>query len=184
MVMLANTPAAWSARADDASASPLDVVGWTAAGQADRFRKVLDALAPRPGETLLDWGSGTGALVDHLAGGIDYVGFDWAEGMVERARREHPGVLFVDRPYGLRADVIACVGTFNLPGSRAETWHTLRSLWYDREPRALAVSLYAGDDPRCLRYTVDETLRAIGGFSHRVSVQKWRHNDILVVISR
>lgn len=178
-----NTPAAWSRRAETFATS-WGAAGWTRAGQSERFVKVLDALKPQPGERLLDYGCGTGALSDLVGPDVTYLGYDFSPGMVARARREHEGVLFLNRVSIARADVVACVGTFNLPGDKAATWQTLRWLWHDLEPRAMAVSLYAGRDSRCLTYTVDETLRAVAGFSWRVSVERWRHNDILAVVRR
>lgn len=181
MSTLVNTPASWSERA--ASPCPLEAVGWTQDGQRSRFGKVLELLDPQPGETLLDYGCGTGALVDRVPVGVGYVGYDWARGMVERARRDHPGVVFFDRAFELRVDVVACIGTFNLPGTKTGTWETIRLLW-SQGPRALAVSLYAGDDDRCLVYTEDETLEALQGLTASLTVGRWRPNDLIAVLRR
>lgn len=182
METIVNSPAAWSARAARAATS-WEACGWSRQSQPTRFDKIVGLLDPQPGDTLLDWGCGTGGLLNHLPAGVDYVGYDWASGMIERARREHPGVLFLDRPYNLRPDLVAVIGTYNLPGSKQQTWQMLRWLW-DLGPRTLAVSLYAGADTRCLVYDEAETRKHLGGFSWQVSVDRWRHNDIVAVVRR
>lgn len=177
-----NSPAAWSARAASAATS-WEACGWSQRSQPTRFAKIVELLDPQPDETLLDWGCGTGSLLDHLPGGLHYIGYDWADGMIQRARREHPGVFFFDRPYNLQPDLVAVIGTYNLPGSKQETWHTLRWLW-DLGPRALAVSLYAGTDSRCLIYTEDEIHRELDWFSWNVTVIRWRDNDVIAAVRR
>lgn len=181
LVEAVNTPAAWSERAASAATS-WEAAGWTEDGQRARFDVVLWALDPQPGELLVDFGCGTGALADRLPSTVGYVGFDTAPGMVARARAEHPGRLFTSAEPG-HADLVACVGTFNLPGGKLETWATLRRLW-DGTRRALAVSLYAGDDDRCLVYTEDEARRFGASESYFHQVTSWRSNDLLLVLSR
>lgn len=180
---LVNSPAAWSARA--AAASPLDAVGWTEEGQTARFAAVLSALAPRDGESLLDYGCGTGALSELVPAGVEYCGVDWADGMVARAKKDHPGAKFRNTRPKRPVDVIACVGPFNLPGnwSKAETWATLRALWQDCR-RSLAVSLYAGADERCLRYEPGQLLSFAQSVAPLWRVERHRHNDLLLVLSR
>ena len=180
----ANTPAAWTARAETAP-SPWEACGWSEQSQRARLDKVVEALNPRPGETLLDWGCGTGELASRLAAEIRYVGFDWSEGMVTRASRSHPGRAFQTwEPRG-RFDLVACVGALNLPGgwSKEMTWATLRRLW-DNCGRAMAVSLYAGSDTSCLIYTDAECKTFACGESFYRRVERWRPNDILVVLER
>lgn len=177
-----NSPAAWSDRA--AAACPLDAVGWTAAGQADRFAAVLSRVDICAGDRLLDFGSGTGAFADLLPASVDYLGYDWAPGMVERATRDHPGRAFTsDWPAG-RFDAVVAIGPFNLPGSKQQTWHTIRHLWDTTGCRTLAVSLYAGDDDRCLSYTEVEAERAGGELGYGALVERHRHNDLLLVARR
>lgn len=179
-----NTPEAWSARAD-MCASAAEACGWSAQSQRKRFAAVLARLQPVPGETLLDYGCGTGELAELVPAGVEYVGYDWASGMLVRAQRDHPGHRFQDwEPLG-SVDVIACVGAFNLPGnwSKERTWHMARHLW-DGCRRALCLSLYAGDDPACLSYSEEDARRHLEGLSWRVAVERWRPNDIVVTVQR
>lgn len=181
-----NTRAAWSARADN-HPEPWAACGWSERGQRLRHQRVLWALDPQPGDSLLDWGCGTGELSEELPCDIEYVGFDSAAGMVTRASHDHPTRMFVDREPGLRRfDLVACVGCFNLPGgwTKHHTWHTIRHLWDSTGCRALAVSLYAGTDTNCLIYTEAETERRSRDLGIDVTVTRILPNDLLMVARR
>jgi SAM-dependent methyltransferase len=179
-----NSPEMWSERADTAPTS-WEACGWTYLGQLDRARRVAAELDPQPGETILDYGCGTGALTDQLPAQAGYVGYDRAEGMIRRAEREHPGWRFQRWEPSGPFDLIACVGPFNLPGgwAKQDTFHHLRYLW-DKTRRVLVASLYAGVDESCLIYSEAE-LEAFGRqLGYFVSVERWRHNDLLLVARR
>lgn len=178
-----NTPEAWSERAR--CEEPWEACGWSYEGQFDRHEAAVEALDPKPGESLLDWGCGTGDLVESLSETVDYVGFDTADGMIDRARRDHPGRRFATRePHG-HYDLIACIGPFNLPDhwSKLRTWHTLRHLWDTKAPRALVASLYAGDDDRCLIYTEPEVRGAAYALTWNPEILRVR-NDLMLVVRR
>lgn len=177
-----NTPDGWSARAQ--LPTEAEACGWTEESQTARLAKVTAALAPEHNEGLLDYGCGTGRLAAFVAySEAIYIGFDWAPGMIARARSEHPFNHFQDwEPLG-SFDLVACVGCFNLPGAKQDTWHTVRRLW-ERTRRALVVSLYAGTDERCLIYTEAECDRFARGESFYSTVERWRPNDILLTLHR
>ena len=178
-----NTPSAWSERART-FADPWTAAGWSEASQKARFAAVLAATKPQPGERLLDVGCGTGAFCEWLPASVAYTGFDTAPGMIHRAAKDHPGRVFQSWQPTQTFDVTVVIGPFNLPDgwSKEATWHTLRHLW-DRTTRVLAVSLYAGDDEQCLRYTEADCAGLLGE-SYRSSVTRWRSNDLLVVLER
>jgi SAM-dependent methyltransferase len=179
--VIANTPEAWTERA--ALDDRLEAVMWTHDGQVGRFLAVLHALAPKHGETLLDYGCGTGELSEFTHPRTPYTGVDWSRGMIARARLEHPGKRFSIYLGPETFDLVACVGTFNLPGSLAQTWDDLAELW-GRTRRSLAACLYAGDDQNCLRYTQSQVLRFAEQHASDFSVNKHRPNDILLVMNR
>lgn len=185
MQTLPNTPEAWSAKAA-VETSEWAACGWSHDGQTARHAAVVTALAPEKGDRLLDFGCGTGALSGWIPGDVEYVGYDSATGMVVRAAREHPGRVFQAwQPTGV-FDLVACVGCFNLPHnwSKERTWHTLRHLWDVTACRALAVSLYAGADERCLRYTADEAAACGRLLAFDTRVARIRANDLLLTVRR
>lgn len=181
--MIANTPAAWSERAQ-APASH-EAVLWSEQGQRERFQAVLEALNPHRGETLLDFGCGTGALAEHLPPEVHYVGYDWSVGMIERAKIEHPAHTFVSIYPTASFDLIAVIGTFNLADrwSRHDTWCELSNLWSTCR-RAMAVSLYCGDDPNCIRYEGYECAEFVNSTHGVGMVTKIRENDWLLSVER
>lgn len=184
METIQNTPDSWSDRSS--RRSPWDACGWSEDGQRSRHVAAVAALAPEPGDRLLDFGCGTGELCELLLPDVDYVGYDWATGMVIRAGREHPDRRFQSwQPTGV-FDLVACVGCFNLRDrwSKEETWHTLRHLWDTTCCRTLAASLYAGGDERCLAYTIAEADAAGAQLSWNVRVDRIRHNDLLLTVRR
>jgi trans-aconitate methyltransferase len=179
-----NTPEAWSHRAV-IERTAWDAAGWTLDGQIDRFAAAARAVQVQPGERVLDYGCGAGAFVNFLPTGIVYVGFDTAPGMIDRARRAHADHTFQGwEPLG-NFDVIVCIGPFNLADrwSKQHTWHTIRRLW-EKTDRVLAVSLYAGTDETCLIYTEDEVTKVARGLSYYSTVERHRHNDLLLVARR
>lgn len=56
---------------------------------------LIELLAPKPGERILDLGCGTGHLTAQIAAaGADVVGIDNSPAMIEQARREYPSLRF------------------------------------------------------------------------------------------
>lgn len=114
-----------------------------AAAYAERFRdglagKPLDRavlagfaelVLAGPSGTVADVGCGPGDTTAHLRGlGLDTFGVDLSPGMVAVARRDHPGLRFVegsmlalDMPDGALGGVVAFYSTIHLPPERLPT---------------------------------------------------------------
>src|SRR5215211_1852842 len=56
---------------------------------------VIELLAPRPGERIIDLGCGTGGLTAQIAAaGAEIIGIDASEAMITRARELYPQLRF------------------------------------------------------------------------------------------
>lgn len=188
-----NTPAAWTRRANEA-AHPWEACGWSRESQAARFAKIVAELDPSGPATLLDYGCGTGQLLDALPAdrSLKYVGFDWSMGMLNRARDAHQRYPFGAAQWttmlrdGATWEYVVCCGTFNLADnwSKAQTWGLVRMLWA-RTTRAMAVSLYTGHDPACIRYVPSEVATTAAALSHEFTLERgYLPNDLLLVLRR
>lgn len=82
----------------DSVASRYDVMDALMTGGLDRvwMTALRQAVAPHPGERILDLAAGTGASSATLAkGGAEVVACDLSEGMIEVGRERHPEIEFV-----------------------------------------------------------------------------------------
>ena len=113
-------------------------VDWNSeASQVLRFEQLARVL-PAGDYSIVDYGSGYGALIDFLegrGGNFEYQGFDVSAEMVEQARRDHPSREFTTSESVLRpADYALASGIFNVKlDTSIEDWeryvvHTLDSL--------------------------------------------------------
>lgn len=178
-----NTPAAWDVRADLPTS-------WEAGlqserGQVQRFQAVLRHLELRRGDTVLDFGCGTGRLCEFIPERVQYVGFDWSADLRRRAALEHPRARIVDVLSDTIYDHVVAVGPFNL-GTKQETWERMAELWGAHTRRSLVVSLYRGDDPLNIVYEPEELCQ----FARRMGC-KWftvdttyLANDVLIAMHR
>ncbi len=97
----------------------VDPAGWAARAEARNrplFDAVLELVAPRPGDRLLDIGCGAGLLGVLAAGrGATVTGLDAAPGLLAHARQRLPGAAFVEGdlealPFGAGAfDVVTAI---------------------------------------------------------------------------
>jgi SAM-dependent methyltransferase len=192
----ANTPGAWTRRAREMP-EPWRACGWSRRSQAVRFAKIIGALWPENGASLLDFGCGTGDLAGALnrysadrwtgCGEVRYLGFDWSLGMVARAQAARPTERFTSMlTDGETWDHVVCCGPFNLRDnwSKAQTWALMQMLWA-RTRRAMAVSLYYGSDPACIRYPASEVAATASVLSDNFTLERgYLPNDLLVVLRR
>jgi hypothetical protein len=186
MSTVANSPAAWSERA--VLPTPHEAAMWSPMGQQLRFQAVLRHLELEPGDTLLDYGGGHGALCALLPPHVGYWGYDWSEAMVAACGRNQPRAEAVTELPDMLFDHVVAVGTFNLADGwwKQRTWDTLAELWAENVRRTLAVALYRGTDPTCLTYSaLDAYAFATGmGCASYVIAADYLPNDLLLVMRR
>lgn len=182
---VSNSPIAWSRRATEAASSH-EAAGWSERGQTQRFLAALKHLDLHAGQSLLDYGCGTGRFAEFTPMGVGYYGHDSAPGMLLRARHEHKtGTFMGTLNSDWRFDHIVCIGTFNLPGSIDETRVTLNQLWTDHRPETLIVSLYSGADSRCLNYSSAWAASLGASLAPKYLVDRsYLDNDLMLVVKR
>lgn len=183
--MIANTPQAWSERAR--VEAPWEAALWSEQGQKLRFQAVLRHLDLQVGDTLLDFGCGTGEFHASLPLWVQYHGLDWADGMRERAG-VRPGVYVHDELPDMMFDHIIAVGPFNLADNwtKEATKMQLLELWHEYTRTTLVVCFYRGDDPNCLTYRAEDLVEMarLSG-CHRFSVDAtYLDNDLLLEMRR
>lgn len=180
-VAVMNTPEYFDARADEYATS-WGAAGWSEHGQQARFEAVLAELDLEPGESLFDFGGGTGALVDLLPDDFYYHHFDWSHRMRERCRMEHPTANVWATWPARKFDHAVAIGTFNLPGSywRSDVLRLLVMV-----DKTLIVCFYRGDDPRCIKYDPHEilTMAQQTGLKWKL-VGDYLPNDFMLVLRR
>jgi SAM-dependent methyltransferase len=108
-------------------------VDWnSASSQILRFERLLTLVGGARDFSLLDWGCGYGALLDHLREtgvACRYTGFDLSEEMVARARGRHgaSASFTVEESTLAPHDYVVASGVFNVKLQAAEA--ECRSTW-------------------------------------------------------
>jgi len=186
VALVENTPAAWDRRARRA-ASDWEASMWSEHGQTARFVAAVRHLELRPSDALLDFGCGTGRLVEFVPRNVSYVGVDSAGSMLQRAKENRRRGSFFQGVPPWKFDHVVAVGTFNLADgwSKARTWQVLDQLWEDKARRTLVASLYRGADPGCLSYTPAEAVAYAASKTTEFVVDcSYLENDLMVVLRR
>lgn len=161
---------------------------WSEGGQTRRFLAALSHLHLRTGDTLLDFGSGTGRFCEFLPPDVQYAGYDWAPRMVERMVAEHPRARPLEALPDELFDFVVAIGPFNLAEgwTKERTWERVSELWTEHTRQALALSVYRGHDPHCIRYTPEdlvELARRLGCATFTLDAS-YLENDVLAVLRR
>jgi hypothetical protein len=121
-------------------------------GQELRFHHLISIIPANVAGSVLDFGSGYGALLPYLKKtrpGMSYLGVDLSEEMLKEARRVHAAdraEWVTEVPDGKKVDFSICSGTFNVKLDRpaSEWWSyitsTLDFLW-ERTEKGMAFNL-------------------------------------------
>lgn len=139
MLRVRNDPEAWSERAREASTS-WEAALWSERGQRVRFEAALHHLNLKVGDSLLDYGCGTGALSDLIPAGVAYYGYDTSAGMLQRAREERPFKSFLRSAVPSFASHVAAIGVWNL-AEPEDAIEGIQMLW-ERTGNTLVASVH------------------------------------------
>jgi len=139
------------------------------------------ALAPRPGERVLDAGCGTGAHLARLCGARSRaLGLDFSHGMLRRAHRRVPGAALaqadLDRPFPIAAGtfdaVLSCLVSEHLTDLRSFFGESRRAL---RRGGRLVFSAF---HPELARAGVEANFEQ-GGVEYRLGAERYTRDDYL-----
>lgn len=155
-----NSPEVWDARANRDVSDHVAADWGSAASQEKRFAAILN-LPLVAGDTLIDFGCGTGRLADFIPPGVAYEGIDWSSAIIDEATRRRPSCSFrVGSVEELHpADWVIACGPFNIADgwSRSQTRNAVRSMW-QKSRKGIAVSLMRSPSPERLHYRADEVV--------------------------
>src|SRR4051812_46825370 len=109
-----NTPESWATLARPSNPDFIAADWGSARSQEARLKAAIE-LPIAAGDTVLDFGCGTGRLADFLPDGVTYQGLDWSAEIVElaRARRPARGFRVGSSDEIASADWIIASGPFN-----------------------------------------------------------------------
>lgn len=162
-----------------------EAAGWSEMGQTRRMMVCVAHLAARPGETVLDYGCGTGRLRAFLPPGVGYVGYDPSPGMLARAARERPDSRLVgELGRDVTFDHVVAVGPWNLGVGKARAAEEIAWLWGCVAARTLVASLYRGDDVSCTRWEAGEVAELAASLAASWTVDAHLPNDLVMVVRR
>jgi SAM-dependent methyltransferase len=147
-----------------------------------RLRAVL-RLPIATGETLLEFGCGTGRLADLVPPGVHYAGLDWSEAAVTLARHRRPHGTF---RCGSVADLtlhdwVVASGPFNYAKgwSRSQTAEAVAALW-EASRRGIALTVLRIPADGRLHYDDGELISFLAGcdWSHLELDRSYLPNDM------
>lgn len=155
-------------------------------GSPESHERRLRALLRLPiadGDTLLEFGCGTGRLADLVPRGVRYAGVDWSAGVITLARRRRPDVSFSRGSVGdlTPHDWVVASGPFNYAQgwSKDQTAAAVSAMWLASR-RGIAVTVLRTPAGGRLHYDGGELVRFLAGcdWSHLELDRSYLPNDI------
>lgn len=134
-------------------------------GHRHTYRRIVELLDIRPGESVIEIGCGTGSVARHfIADGYDYWGFDPTADRIEAAQREIPGGHFVV------GDALA-IDNMDLPDARCFFVHGVLHHLSDEQVRRAMNSVFSRGRDKVI--VVAEPIRP----------RRWWHNPFSTLLA-
>lgn len=164
--------------------------GWSERSHAIRMVCAVDVADLQPGDTVLDWGCGTGRMLDFLGSGIRYLGVDPSQAMIDRAIRERPEneadfVCSPCLPIG-EYDHVFALGCWNVKPWQPEwTWEQITALWTSTRKKLIVSLLRSAGDDVSVTYDPLDAVRWAKSLSPRYWLDcAYLSNDMLLGLER
>jgi SAM-dependent methyltransferase len=177
-----SSPQAWDSYASDGGSDHL-IADCGSAESHERRLKALLRLPIEGGDTLLEFGCGTGRLADFVPSSVRYEGVDWSREIITLARRRRPHGTFrcgsiVDlTPH----DWVVASGPFNYANgwSRSQTAEAVSVMW-DSSTRGIALTVLRVPANGRLHYGGGELISFLArrDWSHLELDRSYLPNDI------
>jgi SAM-dependent methyltransferase len=177
-----SSPQAWDSYAS-AGGSDYLIADCGSPESHERRLKALLRLPIEEGDTLLEFGCGTGRLADLVPSGVSYEGLDWSREVVTLARRRRPhgafrcGSLVDLTPH----DWVVASGPFNYAKgwSKSQTAEAVSVMW-NSSGRGIAVTVMCVPADGRLHYGAGELISFLAAcdWSHLELDRSYLPNDI------
>lgn len=177
-----SSPRAWDSYASEGGPDYL-VADCGSAESHERRLKALLQLPIEEGDTLLEFGCGTGRLADFMPYGVRYEGVDWSQEVIMLAQRRRPNGAFSCGSVGdlTPHDWVVASGPFNYSKgwSKSQTAEAVSVMW-DMSRRGIALTLLCVPADGRLHYGDDELISFLSAcdWSHLELDRSYLPNDI------
>jgi SAM-dependent methyltransferase len=177
-----SSPQAWDSYASEGGPDYLIADCGSPESHERRLRALL-RLPIEEGDTLLEFGCGTGRLADFVPCRVRYAGLDWSREVITLAQRRRPHGEFRCGSAGdlTPHDWIVASGPFNYARgwSKSQTAEVVSAMW-DASRRGIALTVLCAPADGRLHYADDELISflAAGGWAHLELDRSYLPNDM------
>ncbi len=160
-----SSPQAWDSYARQGGADYIIADCGSPESHELRLRSVL-RLPTRPGDTLLEFGCGTGRLADLVPDDVRYEGLDWSAEAIRQAQRRRPNHVFRCGSVSelVPHDWVVASGPFNYAKgwSRTQTAEAVAAMW-GASRRGIALTVLRVPADGRLHYGDEELISFLTG---------------------
>jgi hypothetical protein len=177
-----SSPQAWDSYASGGEADYL-IADCGSPASHERRLKALLRLPIEEGDTLLEFGCGTGRLADLVPSVVRYEGLDWSQGVITLARQRRPHGAFRCGSVGelTRHDWVVASGPFNYAKgwSKTQTAEAVSAMW-DASTRGIALTVLCTPADGRLHYGGNELISYLAAcdWSHLELDRSYLPNDM------